>query len=73
VRVIHVVSRTIVPGRYRRPAGTATFVGPTRKLPASRSRSAPNTLGESGRGTHIHSTSPLGATSAIVSESETNA
>ena len=33
-------------------------VGPSRKCPAPRSRMAPNTLGESGRGTHIHSTEP---------------
>ena len=33
-------------------------------MPASRSRIAPNTLGESIRGRHIHSTLPLGATSA---------
>ena len=31
---------------------------------------APNTLAPSGRGRHIHSTLPLGATSAVVSQSE---
>src|SRR3954463_10559624 len=41
-------------------------------MPASRSSSAPNTLGESKRGRHIHSTAPLGATSAPVSQSERN-
>ena len=39
-------------------------------MPASRSRMAPNTLGESIRGRHSHSTLPLGATSAVVSQSE---
>jgi hypothetical protein len=60
----------MVPGRYRRDAGTLTSAGPSRKWPASRSSIAPNTLGESMRGTHIHSMLPLGATSAIVSVSE---
>ena len=45
-------------------------VGPKRKLPASRSSSAPNTLAESSRGRHIHSTAPLGATSAVVWQSD---
>ena len=31
-----------------------------------------NTLGESGRGTHSHSTEPFGATSALSSQSERN-
>ena len=39
-------------------------------MPASRSSIAPNTLGESIRGRHIHSTLPLGATSAVVSQSD---
>ena len=34
---------------------------------------APNTLGLSGRGRHIHSTLPLGATRATDSRSERNA
>ncbi len=38
--------------------------GPTRKDPARRSSNAPNTLGESKRGTPIHSTLPSGAISA---------
>src|SRR4029077_14714755 len=33
--------------------------GLSRKCPAPRSRIAPNTLGESGRGAHSHSTDPL--------------
>ena len=33
----------------------------------------PNTLAESMRGTHIHSTFPLGATSAVVSQSDRKA
>ena len=69
-RVSQLVSRIIVPGRYRRAAGTCTPAGPSRNMPASRSSSAPNTLGESIRGRHIHSTLPLGATSAVVSQSD---
>ena len=42
-------------------------------MPASRSSIAPNTLGESTRGRHSHSTFPLGATSATVSQSDRNA
>ena len=64
------VSTTIVPGRYRRSAGTATFSGPRMNRPASRSRIAPNTLGQSIRGRHIHSIAPPGATSAVTSQSE---
>jgi hypothetical protein len=41
--------------------------------PASRSSIAPNTLGSSKRLMHIHSTLPLGATSADVSQSDRNA
>src|SRR3954453_20757387 len=44
-----------------------------RKVPASRSSMAPKTLGPSKRGRHSHSTAPLGATSAHVSQSERNA
>jgi hypothetical protein len=73
VGVPQLVSRIIVPGRYRRAAGTMTSAGPRRKPPASRSRRAPNTLGESTRGRHIHSTFPLGAISAMLSQSERNA
>ena len=40
--------------------------------PASRSSSAPNTLGQSIRGRHIHSTAPLGATRAVTSQSDRN-
>src|SRR3954452_6100042 len=47
--------------------------GPMRNVPASRSSMAPKTLGPSKRGRHIHSTAPLGATSAHVSQSERNA
>src|SRR5579875_2920649 len=42
-------------------------------MPASRSSIAPNTLGESTRGRHIHSTAPEGATSATVSQSDRKA
>src|SRR3954447_23555949 len=72
VGVPQLVSRIIVPGRYRRAAGTWTSAGPNRKPPASRSRIAPNTLGESRRGTHSHSTLPDGAMSAVTSQSERN-
>src|SRR6478735_10036693 len=44
-----------------------------RKAPALRSNSALKTLGESGRGTHIHSTAPLGATRQLDSQSDRNA
>ncbi len=44
--------------------------GPSLNEPASRSSSAPNTLGESIRGRQSHSIAPLGATSAVVSQSE---
>src|SRR3954467_6287602 len=44
-----------------------------RNVPASRSSMAPKTLGPSKRGRHIHSTAPLGATSAHVSQSLRNA
>src|SRR5690349_4508230 len=73
VGVPQLVSRIIVPGRYRRAAGTFASAGPNRKPPASRSRIAPNTLGPSILGRHIHSTLPLGATSAVTSQSERNA
>src|SRR5258708_6501655 len=73
VRVRQVVSRTSVPGRYRRPAGTITPLGANRKAPAARSRMAANTLGLSGRGRHIHSTRPLGAMRALTSQSDRKA
>src|SRR5438132_12733736 len=47
--------------------------GPNRKLPALRSRIDAKTLGLSGRGRHIHSTRPLGATRQFASQSERNA
>src|ERR1044072_5981374 len=72
-RARQVVSSTSVPGRERRPAGTITPVGPNRKLPAARSRTEANTLRPSGRGEHSHSTLPLGATRALVSQSDRNA
>ncbi len=70
MRVSQLVSTTMVPGTYRRPAGTITSAGPRRKPPASRSRIAANRLGESMRGAHIHSTLPLGAIRAVVSQSD---
>jgi hypothetical protein len=47
--------------------------GASRKDPASRSSIAPKIDGPSKRGRHIHSTLPLGATSAQTSQSERNA
>ncbi len=47
--------------------------GPSRNVPASRSSSVPNTLGESKRGTHSQSIAPSGATSAPVWQSDRNA
>jgi hypothetical protein len=70
VGVPQLVSSTMVPGRYRRAAGTIMSAGPIRKPPASRSRIDPKMLGESIRGRHIHSTLPLGATSAVASQSD---
>jgi hypothetical protein len=43
------------------------LAGPKRKVPAVRSRMAPKTLGESGRGRHSHSTEPSGATRQLFS------
>ena len=68
-----VVSTIRLPGRYRRAAGTSTPHGFSRKLPAARSKIAANTLGESGRGAHIHSTAPLGAMRHDVSQSDKKA
>src|SRR6516164_7666790 len=68
VGVCQVVSSTIVPGTYLRSCGTWVLLGPNRKVPAARSSSAPNTLGESGRGRHSHSTAPLGATRQLCSQ-----
>ncbi len=62
-----------MPGTYRRAAGTVSVAGPMRKPPALRSSIDPNTLSESIRGRHIHSMLPLGATSAVVSQSDRKA
>src|SRR5216683_8239022 len=72
VGVAQLVSSTIVPGRYRRAAGTVTPSGESRNPPAERSSIAPKTLGESILGRQSHSTFPLGATRAVVSQSERN-
>ena len=66
------VSSTIVPGTYRRCCGTWALLGPNRNVPADRSRSAANTLGESGRGRHSHSTAPSGATRQLCSQLDNN-
>src|SRR5215469_12775600 len=68
VGVCQVVSSTIVPGTYRRCCGTWALLGPNRNVPADRSSNAPNTLGESGRGRHSHSTDPSGATRQLCSQ-----
>ena len=73
VGVCQVVSRTFVPGTYRRESGTIACDGPKRKFPAERSSNALKTLGESGRGRHIHSTHPSGAIKALTSQSDRNA
>ena len=69
----HVVTSTFVPGSYARAVGWLMPNGPKRKKPAWRSRSAPNTLGASKRGTQSQSIAPSGATSAPVWQSERNA
>src|SRR3954453_21872707 len=69
----HVVTSTFVAGSYARAAVDETRNGPSRKLPASRSSSVPNTLGASKRGTQSQSIEPSGATSAPVWQSDRNA
>jgi hypothetical protein len=56
-----------------RVVGTFIPNGPSRNMPAWRSSSVPNTLGESKRGTQSQSIEPSGATSALVWQSERNA
>jgi hypothetical protein len=53
--------------------GTMVFEGPNRNDPADRSRRAPKTLGESGRGRHSHSIDPSGAIRQLFSQSERKA
>src|ERR1700733_13004993 len=53
---------------YRRCCGTLVLPGPNRNTPAARSRGAPKTLAESGRGRHSHSTDPSGATRQLCSQ-----
>jgi hypothetical protein len=72
VGVCHVVSSTIVPGTYLRCCGTWALLGPNLNVPAARSSSAANTLGESGRGRHSHSTDPSGATRQLCSQLDSN-
>ena len=69
--VCQVVSSTIVPGRYRRSWGTGWPRARTER-PGPRSSIAPNTLGESGRGRHSHSTALSAATRQLTSQSERN-
>jgi hypothetical protein len=69
VGVPQLVSRIIVPGRYRRAAGTRASSGDTRNEPARLPRIDPKTLGASNRGRHIQSIDPAGATSAVTSPS----
>ena len=47
--------------------------GPNRNVPAPRSSSVPNTLGESKRGMHSQSIAPSGATNAPVWQSDKKA
>src|SRR4051812_50069580 len=70
--VCHVVTSVFVPGSYWREAGTLMPNGPTRKKPAWRSSSVPNTLGESKLGMQSQSIAPSGATSALVWQLERN-
>src|SRR5262249_26187244 len=53
--------------------GTLMLNGPNRNVPAPRSSSDPNTLGESNRGTHSQAIVPSRATSAPVGQSDRNA
>ena len=55
------------------PSVFAALLGPNRNVPADRSSSAANTLGESGRGRHSHSTAPSGATRQLCSQLDNNA
>ena len=55
-------ARQVAPARK----GRRRRRGSSRKWPAPRSRMAPNTLGESGRGTHSHSTDPTRGDQAAV-------
>ena len=73
VGVFQVVSRVLVPGSYPTSAGWLIPNGPSRKEPAPRSSSVPNTLGESKRGTQSQSIAPSGATSAPVWQLDRNA
>jgi hypothetical protein len=56
-----------------RALGTLIPNGPSRKLPAWRSSSVPNTLGESKRGTQSQSIAPSGAIRAPVWQLDRNA
>jgi hypothetical protein len=67
------VTRVLVPASYARDTGTLIPNGPSRNAPASRSSNAPNTLGESKRGTHNQSTVPSAATNAPVWQLDKNA
>ncbi len=71
--VCQVVESTIVPGTYWRCAGTARSAGERRNDPAERSRMVPKTLGSWGRGRHIHSIAPVGATRHVFSQSDRKA
>ena len=66
VGVFHAVTMVLVPGSYWREAGTLIPKGPNRNVPASRSSSEPNTLGESKDGTHSQSIAPSAAINAPV-------
>jgi hypothetical protein len=55
------------------PGEPVVPVGPNLNTPADRSRSAPNTLGESGRGRHSHSTDPFGEIRQLCSQLDSKA
>jgi hypothetical protein len=64
--VVNVVSRTFVPGRYRRDDSKGSTGLTSNEPPRPASRIAPQTLGESKFGRHSQSMAPSAATSAQV-------
>jgi hypothetical protein len=64
--VWNVVSRTFVPGTYRRSASNGAAGASEKRPPRSASRSAANTLGEWRSGRHSQSIDPSSATRAAV-------
>ena len=62
-----------VPGSYARAVGYVDAERPEPEAPGLAVEQAPNTLGESKRGTHSQSIAPSGATSAPVWQLDRNA